>query len=126
MPALFARAGRLAEAQAALALAARIDLDDLSGSTAAGVHIAAMGSVWQALAYGFAGARPHGKVLRLDPRLPGDWEELELRLRFRGANLRVLVTAQEIEITADQPTIVSVAGSASVTVGARGYRGAWR
>ena len=122
---LFARAGRLPEAQSALALAARIDLDDLSGSTA-GVHIAAMGSIWQALAYGFAGARPNGKVLRLDPRLPGDWEELELRLRFRGANLRVLATAQEIEITADQPTIVSVAGSASVTVGARGYRGAWR
>ena len=52
-----------------LDLTARIDLDDISRSTAGGVHIAAMGSVWQALVLGFAGARPRGEVLELDPRL---------------------------------------------------------
>ena len=80
--ALFARAGRLSEAQAALSLTARIDLDDISGSTAGGVHIAAMGSVWQALVLGFAGARPRGDVLELDPRLPAGWELLECRVAF--------------------------------------------
>jgi len=123
---LFARAGRLAEAQAALALAARIDLDDLSESTAAGVHIAAMGSVWQALAYGFAGARARGNVLHLDPRLPEDWEALELRVCFREANVRVRVTAEEIDVRADRPMLISIAGSAPVTVDSSGYRGAHR
>jgi trehalose/maltose hydrolase-like predicted phosphorylase len=123
--ALFARANRLTEAQAALRLAARIDLDDISASTAAGVHIAAMGSVWQALAYGFAGARPRGEVLQLDPRLPSGWELLELRLGFRGARIRVQVTSDAIDVSADRPARVSVAGADPVAVGPRGYRGSW-
>jgi trehalose/maltose hydrolase-like predicted phosphorylase len=115
--ALFARAGRIAEARSALGLTARIDLDDVSGSTAGGMHIAAMGSVWQALALGFAGARPRGEVLELDPRLAGDWEMLELRLCFRTARLRVQVRADQVEVSSDRPTRLSVAGSDPVTVG---------
>jgi trehalose/maltose hydrolase-like predicted phosphorylase len=118
--ALFARAGMLAQAQAALALTARIDLDDTSGSTAGGVHIAAMGSVWQALVLGFGGARPRGDVLQLDPRLPAEWELLEFCLRFRAARLRVRVTADTIAVMSDQPTQVSVAGAEPVIVGPRG------
>ena len=81
-----------------------------------------MGSVWQALALGFGGARPRGDVLELDPRLAGDWEQLELRLRFRAARLRVRVSADSIEVTSDRPTQVSVAGAEPVSVGARGHR----
>jgi trehalose/maltose hydrolase-like predicted phosphorylase len=123
--ALFARANRLTEAQAALRLAARIDLDDISASTAAGVHIAAMGSVWQALAYGFAGARPSGEMLQLDPRLPSGWELLELRLGFRGTSFRVRVTSDAIDVSADRPACVSVAGADPVVVGPHGYRASW-
>jgi trehalose/maltose hydrolase-like predicted phosphorylase len=115
--ALLARAGRLAEARAALSLTARIDLDDMSGSTAGGVHLAAMGTLWQALVLGFGGARPSGDVLKLDPRLAAGWELLELRLRFRSAKLRVRVSADTIEVRSDQPTRVSVAGAAPMIVG---------
>jgi hypothetical protein len=38
-----------------------------------------MGSVWRALAYGFAGLRPAGDPVALDPLLPTGWETLELR-----------------------------------------------
>ncbi|MFI4985490.1 MAG: glycosyl hydrolase family 65 protein [Solirubrobacterales bacterium] len=120
--ALLARAGRLADARAALALTARIDLDDVSGSTAGGVHIAAMGSVWQALVLGFGGARPRGEALELDPRLPDGWELLELRLRFRAAQLRVRVSANAIDVISDQPMLLSVAGTDPVTVGPNGHR----
>ncbi len=119
--ALLARAGRLAEARAALALTARIDLDDVSGSTASGVHIAAMGSVWQALVLGFGGVRPRGDVLELDPRIAPDWELLELRLRFRAAQLRVRVSADTIEVSSDKPTLLSVAGANAVSVGPGGH-----
>ncbi len=115
--ALLARAGRIAEARAALAMTTRIDLDDVSGSTASGVHIAAMGSVWQALALGFVGARPRDDVLELKPRIAEDWERLELRLRFRAARLRVRVNAQTIEVSSDRPTLLSVAGGETVSVG---------
>jgi trehalose/maltose hydrolase-like predicted phosphorylase len=120
--ALLARAGRLPEALAMLEQAARIDLDDTSRATAGGVHIAAMGSVWQALALGYAGARPRGEVLHLDPRLAANWEQLELRLRFREARLRVRVREGTIEVSSDQSAKVSVAGAEPVTVGSRGHR----
>jgi trehalose/maltose hydrolase-like predicted phosphorylase len=115
--ALLARAGQLAEARAALAMTARIDLDDVSGSTASGVHLAAMGSAWQALAFGFAGARPRGEVLELDPRIAEDWERLELRLCFRTARLRVRVNTETLEVSSDRPTLVRVAGGEILSVG---------
>ncbi len=55
---LFARAREFEPALEALRLAARMDLDDLSGSTAQGLHLATMGGLWQALAFGFLGLRP--------------------------------------------------------------------
>ncbi|MGZ8613039.1 MAG: glycosyl hydrolase family 65 protein, partial [Actinomycetota bacterium] len=107
---LFARAGRLDEAVAALDIAARMDVDDLTGTTAGGVHLATMGSVWQALVFGFAGARPKGDVLELDPLVPEAWGALELRLRFRGSRLRVRMSATSLEIRAEEPTRVRLRG----------------
>jgi trehalose/maltose hydrolase-like predicted phosphorylase len=39
--------------------------------------------LWQALAFGFAGIRPRGTALIVDPRLPKEWGALEFGLRFR-------------------------------------------
>lgn len=85
---LLARAGRLEHALQMLRLAARIDLDDVGGNTAGGVHLAAMGSAWRALAFGFAGLRPIGNALGIDPVLAPGWDALELRVRFRGSRVR--------------------------------------
>ncbi|HET7868715.1 MAG TPA: glycosyl hydrolase family 65 protein [Actinomycetota bacterium] len=108
--ALFARVGRLEEAVDALRLAARIDLDDLTGTTASGLHLAAMGSVWQALAYGFAGIRPHGGVLQVDPRLPEAWSALEIPVLFRGRRIRVRVEPARATIEADGPAEIELPG----------------
>jgi len=55
-------------------MAAGVDLHDRMGNAAPGVHVATMGGLWQAPVTGFGGARPEGDVLRIDPRLPPDWE----------------------------------------------------
>jgi trehalose/maltose hydrolase-like predicted phosphorylase len=89
--ALLARVGRFDDALWALGIAARLDLEDRTGTTAGGLHLATMGGVWQALAYGFAGVRPDGAALVVDPRLPPQWSTLELRLRFRGAPLSLRI-----------------------------------
>jgi trehalose/maltose hydrolase-like predicted phosphorylase len=121
--ALFARAGRLEEAVEALRLAARIDLDDLTGATASGLHLAAMGSVWQALAYGFAGIRPHGRVLQMDPRLPEAWSALEIPVLFRGVRIRVRVEPTGATIEADGPAEIELPGvPVPATVGSAGIR----
>jgi trehalose/maltose hydrolase-like predicted phosphorylase len=89
--ALLARAGRYRPALEALRIAARLDLDDLTGSTAGGLHLATMGGVWQALAFGFAGIRPRGERLQIDPHLPTEWNALELALQLRGRPLRIRI-----------------------------------
>jgi trehalose/maltose hydrolase-like predicted phosphorylase len=89
--ALFARAGRYRSALEALRIAARIDLDDLTASTAGGVHLATIGGLWQALAFGFAGVRPRGDRVVVDPRLPPEWNALGLGLRFRGEPMRLRI-----------------------------------
>jgi trehalose/maltose hydrolase-like predicted phosphorylase len=119
---LFARAGRLDAAVHALDIAARIDLDDLTGTTAGGLHVAAMGSVWQALVFGFAGARPKADVLELDPVLPEAWRALEIRLRFRGARVRMRMERTALEIRADEPTRIRLRGGTVVTLGPGGRR----
>jgi trehalose/maltose hydrolase-like predicted phosphorylase len=86
---LLARAGRYRPALEALKIGARLDLDDLTGSTAGGLHLATMGGLWQALAFGFAGVRPRGGRLLVDPRLPPEWNAIELALCFRGRPLRL-------------------------------------
>jgi trehalose/maltose hydrolase-like predicted phosphorylase len=79
-------------------LAARLDLDDLTGTSAGGLHVATMGGVWQALTSGFLGLRPAGDTLEADPQLPVSWTAVELRLRYRGRRIRVRATADGVEL----------------------------
>ena len=105
--ALLARAGRLQEAAETLRLTARIDLDDIGRMTAGGLHLAAMGSVWRALAFGFAGLRPVGDALAIDPVIPHDWESLELCVRLRGSRVRICIRPDTVEASAD-PAVAAV------------------
>ncbi len=109
--ALFARAGEAGRAVDALRIAARLDLDDLTMTTAAGIHLATAGSVWQALAFGFAGLRPGNGALRLDPRVPSDWRGLELRVRFRGVAVRLEACADAATVHLDGPVTLEVGGT---------------
>jgi trehalose/maltose hydrolase-like predicted phosphorylase len=118
--ALLARAGRVDEAREALGLTARIDLDDISETTAGGLHLAAMGSVWHALAYGFAGLRPVGSALRVDPRLPPGWNELEFRVSFRGTAVRVRIDAEQVHVWADRSVPLQLADASPTDVGPQG------
>lgn len=105
--ALFARARDDRHALDALRIAARIDLDDLSATTAGGLHFAALGSVWQALVYGFAGMRPGTDgVLSLDPRLPADWSSFEVNVRFRGHRVRLRTERGVAIVRSDGPVRV--------------------
>ncbi|HVN50804.1 MAG TPA: 2-oxo acid dehydrogenase subunit E2, partial [Acidimicrobiales bacterium] len=109
---LFARAGRYERALDALAMAARVDLDDLTGTTAGGLHLAAMGTVWQALVFGFAGLRPHGDRLTIDPRLPASWAALEVTVRFHGSRVRTRVEHGRISVDTEGPVRVALDGEA--------------
>jgi len=113
--AVLARAGQPDRALAAWRLAARLDLDDLTGTTASGVHLATMGGVWQALVHGFLGMRPHPDHLSLDPCLPTAWRGLTVRLRFQGQLVAVRARHDAVTVECEQPLALRVAGGPTVT-----------
>jgi trehalose/maltose hydrolase-like predicted phosphorylase len=116
---LFARARDFDRALRALRIAAHIDLDDLTGSSAGGLHLATMGSLWQALIFGFAGLRPGPRRLEVDPRLPPAWGALDVRLRYRGSRVRVRIERSHLTIHAD-PLAAVLVGSTPYTAGPDG------
>lgn len=110
-----ARLGDMPMAERYLRQAARIDLDfarkGWAGATG-GVHIAALGGIWQALAFGFLGMRPHDEGLRFDPHIPAAWRSLRMPIRWRDSRLRVTATATppavEIVVEAGAPASLAI------------------
>ena len=108
--ALFARARNFPRALHALHIAGRVDLDDMTGSSAEGLHLGTMGGLWQALVFGFAGVRPRGGRLSIDPRLPPDWNALEVNVRFHGAHVGARIEGAGMQLRADAPIDIELGG----------------
>jgi trehalose/maltose hydrolase-like predicted phosphorylase len=104
-----ARARRPNDALALFRLAARLDLDDMTGTTTGGLHFATFGGVWQALADGFLGLRPAGETLSVDPCLPRAWDALALRFRFLGHPVGVRAEVDGVDIRCRAPLAVRIA-----------------
>jgi trehalose/maltose hydrolase-like predicted phosphorylase len=62
---------------------ADIDLSDKSESSSGGIHIAALGGLWQAAVFGFAGLTLRGEGLSLEPRLPREWRSFSFHTHWR-------------------------------------------
>jgi trehalose/maltose hydrolase-like predicted phosphorylase len=107
--ALLARDRRFESALEWLHVAARIDLDDLTGSTSGGLHLATMGGLWQALVLGFAGVRVSTDRLLVDPRLPPQWTGLHISLRYRGTPFRLHIGRRTVKIDTDALDLKPVA-----------------
>ncbi len=118
--ALLARAGRPEEALAALRMIAFVDLDDASRGTAEGLHMAALGSIWQAIAMGFAGLRLTSDGLALDPHLPAAWQALEVPARIRGRRVHIRVEHERLRVWAQRRVVIRVAGLDPIVVGRGG------
>ena len=92
-------------------IAARLDLDDLTGTTSGGLHLATMGGLWQALAYGFCGLRPGRHLLNIDPQLPSEWSALTLHLLFHGAPVHIRAEHDRVVIDCTVPLTVRIGGA---------------
>ncbi len=120
---LLARAGRPDEALVMLRTALALDLADLSGTTAAGLHMANLGGVWQAMLAGFAGLRVWAGALSIDPQLPGAWGSLQLRFRCLGRRVRLDITRERVEMVTDGPLLAGLAGEVPRRVARRASLG---
>jgi kojibiose phosphorylase len=93
-----ARLGDVALAERYFRQAAEIDLGNTMGNAASGVHIAALGGLWQAAVFGFARVRWDQDGLGLDPHLPPRWRRLAFPLQWRGSRLHVQVVAEPLTV----------------------------
>lgn len=76
--------GKSEEAYEHLIRAALVDLEDVRGNAADGIHAASAGGLWQAIVFGFGGVRvtPTGPIA--SPRLPARWTRLRFKIQHRG------------------------------------------
>lgn len=104
--AVLARAGRADEALGLLRTALTLDLEDLTDTTAAGLHLATAAGCVQAVLFGFLGARVERGILVLDPHLPDEWPQLEARFGLLGAHVRVEIDQGAVVLRTDRPVRV--------------------
>jgi len=95
-----ARLGQMALAERYFLDTAAIDLEDTTGTGAGGVHMAALGALWQAAVFGFAGLSLREDGLALDPHVPEAWRSLSFRVRWRGRQVYLRLERQTRVVTA--------------------------
>jgi len=132
-------AARLGETEMALQFfqqTAAIDLADTHVAIAGGVHIAALGGLWQIAVLGFAGLSLRPDAIAIDPRPPASWLGLTFSVRWRGRALKIridqsaarleatlsageamnlFVRGERHELLRDQPLFVAIGGGARGT-----------
>ncbi len=79
---------------------AATDLADISDGSAGGVHIAALGGLWQAALFGFAGLSLRADALGVAPRLPPGWRKFSFRIHWRGRVVAFLIDQDADELSA--------------------------
>lgn len=97
-----ARLGEDAMALRYLAATAELELADDASGEAGGVHIAALGGLWQAVVLGFGGVEIAAGELSLAPRLPAGWGSLAFPLHWHGRRLRVALTPGSCAVTLER------------------------
>jgi trehalose/maltose hydrolase-like predicted phosphorylase len=90
------------------------DLDSPIASRAGGVHIAALGGLWMATVFGFAGFRTLGEELAFDPMLPEKWQSLAFCIQWRSRLIHVRIDRKRGLFTATlergDPVVLQVNG----------------
>ncbi|MPQ99538.1 family 65 glycosyl hydrolase [Modestobacter sp. I12A-02628] len=94
---------------------ALVDLRDVQGDTAKGLHMAAVAGSWLALVAGLGGLREDGEDLELAPLLPAALSRTAYHATWRGRLLRV-------QTTRDGTTVTLLRGEGPVPVVVDGER----
>lgn len=110
-----ARCGEIASAYQFWREGAAIDLGDEPHSSDDGIHAAATGAIWSGVIQGFAGVTIVDGELHLSPRLPDPWQRLQFPLKWRTANLNIIVENQTLLVNTTEPITLTVWGK-TVTI----------
>jgi alpha,alpha-trehalase len=82
------------------------DVADIQGGTTAeGIHLGAMAGTVDVVQRCYTGLETRGDVLRLNPQLPKELKDLNLRICYRGHCIKLDMTHEQLEI-ASMPSVV--------------------
>jgi len=76
----------------------RADISNLYGNTFEGIHAASLGGTWQAVIFGFGGAKVKKEVLWISPRMPRTWTFMEFSLVWRGDLIKLNVCNDVVKL----------------------------
>ncbi|MCT2909591.1 glycoside hydrolase family 65 protein [Schleiferilactobacillus harbinensis] len=95
---------------------ARMDLVDLQGNAADGLHVANLGGSWLSIVTGFAGVTYNQEELSITNSLPQTWKRLMFRITYRSRTLSVAMTATDTEVSllSGKPIVILVNGLRSL------------
>jgi trehalose/maltose hydrolase-like predicted phosphorylase len=109
-----ARLGKTDMALDYLRRASSIDLSDRCVAIDGGIHIAALGGIWQLVVFGFAGLTFNGDGVSVDPRPPAAWTRLTFPVQWRGRSMRFRIAqagaAVDVSMDAGEPMTVTIRG----------------
>jgi maltose phosphorylase len=86
----------------------RLDLDDYNNDTEDGLHITSMAGTWMSIVEGFAGMKVRDNQLQFNPFLPSQWSSFSFNIGYRGAQIKIKISAAEICITNYRDETVSI------------------
>jgi kojibiose phosphorylase len=89
--------------------ASEIDLNNNMGNAAGGVHAAALGGLWQAMIFGFAGVRTHSDGVSFAPTLLPQWQRLAFPFQWRGRKLRVSMESKAVRVAVSEAEALKIA-----------------
>ncbi len=132
-----ARIGDRSRAERYLKQAAEIDLNNNMGNSAGGVHAAALGGLWQAMVFGFAGMRTAVDGVAFAPNLLPNWQRLGFSVQWRGRKLSVSLEPNLIRVAVtgsgmlrlsinDGCSVEAIPGNEYVCRGGQGSWQPWR
>ena len=97
---------------------AAIDLADTHVAIAGGIHIAALGGLWQMAVFGFGGVSLRDDGMEINPKLPAIWHSLKFTIQWRGRHLNIKIDQIEhcldVKMEAGTPMTIFVEGERHV------------
>ncbi|MHC5408130.1 glycoside hydrolase family 65 protein [Listeria seeligeri] len=85
-----------------------IDLGTEPHSSDDGLHAAALGAIWLAVIFGFAGIDTRGELLQITPNLPDAWQSLTFEFVWKGERIGFKITPKTLELSKTTTSVLEL------------------
>jgi len=84
-----------------------MDIENVMGNAASGIHAASLGATWQALVKGFGGMQLRENAVFFSPNLPYKWDQFQFSVKIRGQRLKIQVNRK---LSGQETLLINVVG----------------